>query len=203
MPRETFGAIVREYRRYAFLLLAFVALLIGIEIVDSSVLGHRLDAFGIRPREIEGLLGIPLAPFLHGNLPHVLANASGLLGFGALILFLRGPRTLLWTSIVTVLVSGVGTWLVGAPHSVHIGASGLVFGWLAYVLTIGWYERRFGTLLVSIAALFVFGGMVVGVLPGQVGISWEAHAFGFLGGWLATRGLSRRGKGARESVRSL
>lgn len=87
---------------------------------------------------------------------------------------------------------GLGTWLVGASDSVHIGASGLVFGYFGYLLLAGFFERRFFSILLSLLVLFAWGGMIFGVLPGQTGISWEGHLFGFLGGGLSAKLLAKK-----------
>lgn len=173
-PRVTVAALV---------IVAFVALLYGVELVDSLV-GHRLDGFGVRPRQEDGLDGIAFAPLLHLGWAHLLANTLPLLVFGFLILLAGVTRWLAVTAVVWV-VGGVGTWLTGQPDSVHIGASVLAFGWLVYLLLRGVFSRRVGQVLLGLVLLLVYGGLLLGVLPGQPGVSWQGHLFGAVGGGLA------------------
>lgn len=90
---------------------------------------------------------------------------------------------------------GLGTWLFGSP-GLHLGASGLVFGWMVFLLVRGFFVRSLGQILVAAALFLYWGGMLWGVLPGQPGVSWEGHLFGALGGllaaWLVARVNSRR-----------
>jgi membrane associated rhomboid family serine protease len=167
----------------ALVIVAFVALLYGVELVDSLV-GHRLDGFGVRPRQEDGLDGIAFAPLLHLGWAHLLANTLPLLVFGFLILLAGVTRWLAVTAVVWV-VGGVGTWLTGQPDSVHIGASVLAFGWLVYLLLRGVFSRRVGQVLLGLVLLLVYGGLLLGVLPGQPGVSWQGHLFGAVGGGLA------------------
>ena len=173
-PRVTVAALV---------IVAFVALLYGVELVDSLV-GHRLDGFGVRPRQEDGLDGIAFAPLLHLGWAHLLANTLPLLVFGFLILLAGVTRWLAVTAVVWV-VGGVGTWLTGQPDSVHIGASVVAFGWLVYLLLRGVFSRRVGQVLLGLVLLLVYGGLLLGVLPGQPGVSWQGHLFGAVGGGLA------------------
>jgi len=176
-PREPRVAVA------ALVIVAFVALLYGVELVDSLV-GHRLDGFGVRPRQEDGLDGIAFAPLLHLGWAHLLANTLPLLVFGFLILLAGVTRWLAVTAVVWV-VGGVGTWLTGQPDSVHIGASVLAFGWLVYLLLRGVFSRRVGQVLLGLVLLLVYGGLLLGVLPGQPGVSWQGHLFGAVGGGLA------------------
>jgi membrane associated rhomboid family serine protease len=176
-PREPRVAVA------ALVIVAFVVLLYGVELVDSLV-GHRLDGFGMRPRQEDGLDGIAFAPLLHLGWAHLLANTLPLLVFGFLILLAGVTRWLAVTAVVWV-VGGVGTWLTGQPDSVHIGASVLAFGWLVYLLLRGVFSRRVGQVLLGLVLLLVYGGLLLGVLPGQPGVSWQGHLFGAVGGGLA------------------
>lgn len=172
---------------------ATLALLWGLELVDQLALAGTLDGFGIHPRELWGLLGILASPLLHGGFGHLGSNTIGLLVFGTLVL-MWGRREFLWVTLVSTLVGGLGTWLIGATDSVHIGASGVVFGYFGYVLARGFYERKFLSILISVAVGFLFGSMLFGAVPGMAGpgISWECHLFGLLGGVLVARRLQRK-----------
>jgi membrane associated rhomboid family serine protease len=148
------------------------------------VTGHRLDEAGVRPRATDGLDGILFAPLLHGGWAHLVANTVPLLVFGFLILLAGVSRWLAVTAVVW-LVGGVGTWLVSPPNTVTIGASVLAFGWLVYLLLIGIFSRTLWQVLVGVGLLVLYGGVLLGVLPGQPGVSWQGHLFGALGGALA------------------
>ncbi|MCA9701184.1 MAG: rhomboid family intramembrane serine protease, partial [Myxococcales bacterium] len=130
-------------------------------------------------------------PFLHGGLGHLISNSIGILTLGTLVAAHGRGRWALITLVATLL-GGLGIWLIGASGSNHIGASGVVFAYFGYLLTAGLFERRFGSILLSVVVLLLWGGMIFGVLPGQVGISWEGHLFGFLAGVLMARVLARR-----------
>jgi membrane associated rhomboid family serine protease len=155
------------------------------------VLGNPLDAFGIRPREVDGLFGVLFAPFLHVGFQHLIANTIPFVILGWFVL-LRETWHFLAVSAVVIVLGGLGVWLFGQSGSVHIGASGLVFGYLGYLMLGGWFERRFTTILGSLFVGVLYGGLVLGVLPGTPGVSWEGHLFGFLSGVLMAWLLARR-----------
>jgi membrane associated rhomboid family serine protease len=185
-------AIKRELKGQAILLAGIVALLWVIEGVNA-VFGQALDVYGVIPRALVGLRGILFAPFLHGGFVHLMANTVPLVVLGWLIM-LRETRDFFIVSAVSALVGGLGTWLIAPSGTVHIGASGVVFGFLGYLLARGWFERK--PLSVVLAALVgvLYGGAILGVLPGKVGISWQSHLFGLLGGILAARCMTRGGR---------
>lgn len=166
------------------LILGFVVAIWLIELVNSQM-GHRLNAFGIVPRTAYGLIGIPLSPFLHFGLNHLVSNTIVFLGLSGLIAF-RGSRKLFSVSVFIILLGGLGVWALGRP-AIHIGASGLVFGYFGYLVARGWYERRLGSILIAIIVIVLYGGLIVGVLPAPGFVSWEAHLFGLIAGVLAAR----------------
>lgn len=168
----------------------FVALLWVIEMVDV-LLGNSLDAEGIHPLDGEGLLGIVFAPFLHAGWAHLSSNSGPLLVLGFLIL-LSGVTRWAQVSIVVAVVAGLGTWLFGGVGTVHLGASGLVFGYLTYLLVRGVVARKPWQILVGVVVFMVYGSLLWGVLPTQVGVSWQGHLFGAVGGVLAAWILDRR-----------
>lgn len=175
----------------------FVVVLWVAEIVDT-VLGGSLDDEGIRPGSTDGLLGILFAPLLHAGFGHLVANTVPLLVLGFLVL-LSGLRRGLAVTAVVWLVGGLGTWLFGGVGTVHLGASGVVFGWLAYLLVRGFFTRHPVEVLVGVGVLLVYGGMLLGVLPGTPGVSWQGHLFGAVGGVLAAWWLARRPAAARTA----
>lgn len=180
----------RRWVRPAGVSAGFVALLWLVEIVDALT-AASLDRHGIRPRSDEGLWGIVFAPLLHGGWTHLEGNSGPLLVLGFLVAVVSTAR---WVAVLawSWLVSGVGVWLVAPPNSLTLGASGLVFGLLAYLLVAGFLERRPARTLVSVAVFLVYGSILLGVLPGQPGISWQGHLFGAVGGVVAAYRLSGR-----------
>lgn len=150
-----------------------------------------LDSFGIRPGDVVGLRGIAFAPFLHGDWEHVMANTIPFLVMGAMILLHR-KSDFIWVTIIVAIIGGLGTWIVGDRGSVHIGASGVVFGYLGFLLAAGIFEKNRIMIARSLAVFMIYGGLLWGVLPQGPGISWEGHFFGLLGGVLAAWLLARK-----------
>jgi len=168
----------------------FVGLLYLVELADAEVFGGRLDGGGIRPREVSGLDGVLFAPLLHGGWAHLSANTLPVLLFGFLAMAAGLHQ---WVAVTATiwLVSGFGVWLAAAPGSVTVGASGLVFGWLTFLLARGWFNRSALQILLAVVLLFFWGGLLLGVLPSRPDISWQGHLFGALAGvlaaWLAAK----------------
>lgn len=182
--------MAKEFGLQIKILFGVVVLLWAAEIIDQVIFQGALNSFGIRPRSLPGLFGIIFAPFLHGNFQHLLTNTIPLVSLGWLIM-LRETEDFFWVSIISAIVSGLGTWLIAAPNSVHIGASGVVFGYFGFLLLRGYFERSAVAIAFSLLVAFLYGGIIWGVLPTQPGISWEGHLFGFLGGVLAAKLLAR------------
>jgi membrane associated rhomboid family serine protease len=187
-------------------ILSFVALLYIIEIWDS-LSGHHLDNNGIRPLETDGLWGIIFAPVLHSNWQHLMANTGPALVLGFLVTLAGLSRFIFATAIVWI-VGGFGTWLIGnigAPPGVetnHIGASGLIFGWLTFLLVFGIFTRNVWEIITGLIVLIVYGSILLGVLPGTLGVSWQGHLCGAIAGVLAAYMLSSPERKARELRRS-
>ena len=184
-------------------ILTFVALLYIIEILDQ-LSGHRLDRNGIRPLEADGLKGILFSPFLHADWGHLPANTGPALVLGFLVTLTGIGRFITATAIIWI-VGGLGTWLLGdldgCPlQTNHIGASGLVFGWLGFLLVFGWLSRHLWWIGISLVVLLVYGGILWGAVPsvaGCGGVSWQGHLSGALAGVLAAYLLSRPEREAR------
>jgi membrane associated rhomboid family serine protease len=183
-------------------ILSFIALLYIIEVIDS-LSGHHLDDNGIRPLETDGLWGIIFAPLLHSNWQHLMANTVPALILGFLVT-LAGLSRFIYATAIVWIVGGFGTWLignVGAPPGVetdHIGASGLIFGWLTFLVFFGLFTRTVWQIVVGIVVLLFYGGVLLGVLPGTYGVSWQGHLCGALAGLLAAYVLSRPERRARQ-----
>lgn len=172
--------------------LKLLAVLVGLmwvsEIVDTALHG-KLDQYGILARDPDGLFGILAAPFLHGGFGHLISNTLPLLMLGALIAVSGALRLFAVTAIVTT-VGGLGTWLISPPHTNTIGASGVVFGYATYLIARGLFNRRFGQVAIGVIVVVVWGGVLLGGLLPQDGISWQGHLFGGIAGILAAWVLS-------------
>ena len=184
MARKT-TAVGRTLRWQASVLSGTLGVFWGVFAVNS-LLGGALNVLGVIPRTTVGLRGILFAPFLHADLNHLLANTIPYLILGWLVM-LRDSRHFVPTTLLSMLGAGVLAWTLGAPGSVHIGASGVVFGYLGFLLLGGWYARSFSSILLSLGVAAAWGGLVLGVMPGTAGVSWQAHLGGFAGGVIAAR----------------
>ena len=173
-------------------ILSFVAVLYVVEAFDTLTGGWLEQEGGIEPRDLEGIDGIVLAPLIHGDWAHLLANTAPLLLLGFFLL-LSGLRR--WAAVTATvwLVGGVGVWLFGPAGTIHVGASVLVFGWLVYLMLRGLVTGHPGQLALGVILLLLYGGALWGVLPGQPGVSWQGHLFGAVGGALAVWQLDRKG----------
>jgi membrane associated rhomboid family serine protease len=163
-------------------LLAPAAVFWIVEIVNA-LLGHQLCVWGIIPRTKQGLPGILFSPFLHAGFGHLISNTLPYLALGSLVVA-RGVGQFLAASVFIILVGGLGVWTIGSP-GLHVGASGLIFGYFGFLVALGWYERSLSSLLVSVMVIILYGGMIWGILPMYPGVSWEAHFCGLIAGILA------------------
>ncbi|WP_248962597.1 rhomboid family intramembrane serine protease [Sphaerisporangium perillae] len=170
-----------------------VALLIGVEWaveITDYVLPENLDLYGIRSQDVHGLGGILLAPFLHAGFAHLMANTVPLAILGFLAA-LRGLGRFFVASLIIIVLSGLGVWFL-SPPGVTVGASGLVFGYFGYVVTRGLFDRHLLDIVLGIGVAVLYYSLIWGVLPGQPGISWQAHLFGLVGGVIAAWTLRRK-----------
>ena len=165
----------------------------AVEVADVIV-GYQLDQYGIEARETDGLDGIVTAPFLHVGFGHLISNTIPFVIMGVLIAF-EGARRLLAVFAIVALVSGLGTWLVAPEGSIHVGASGVVFGFATYLIARGWFNRRTSQVAIGLVVVVIWGGVLVGGLQPRDGISWQGHLFGAIGGLVAARVLARRDAG--------
>ncbi len=158
-----------------------VALIWIVEVVNL-VLGHRLTSWGILPRSFSGLIGIPLAPLLHGGFWHAVSNTLPLLILGSLTL--AGGKKMFWETTVNVtLLSGALVW-VFAREAYHVGASGLVFGYFGVILARAYLDRSISSIAIAIITVMAYGGLIWGILPTRSYISFESHLFGLIAGFL-------------------
>lgn len=174
---------LQSARTHAATLATFVGLLWVVH-VANVLLGGALLSFGIHPRTLVGLYGLFFAPFLHASAMHLLVNTVSFVVLGVLMRF-RHRNDFVVVAGVGALTSGAGAWLLGAPGSVHIGASGVIFAFLGFLMARGIFERSLSSILLSVLVTWFFGSMVWGILPAVgAAISWQAHLFGLLGGIL-------------------
>lgn len=134
----------------------------------------ELGRFGVQPRELVGLPGILLAPLLHGGFAHLIANSVPLFVLATGMLYLY-PYSTAKVFPAVYLGPGIAVWLLAQPSTVHIGASGLVYGLVSYVFVAGMIRRDRRAIAASMLVYFLYGTLVWGVFPGQRGISWQTH----------------------------
>ncbi len=184
---------VKQSRITAILTVAgMLAAMWVFEVLDSLLLRGTLDQrLGLRSWDFQGLWTMFTAPFMHGNLEHLIGNSLPFLVLGVLVAF-SGLGRFLLTTLIIVVVSGVGVWLFSSPTSLTVGASGLVFGYFGYTVLRGIIERKTVDIVIMICVVLFYGTMIWGVLPQYPGVSWQAHLFGFLGGLLAAYLLPKR-----------
>jgi len=140
-----------------------------------------LRIYGIIPRHLYGLWGILAAPFLHGDMQHLIAN-SGIL-FILLTVSLSYSRARTFKALLIImLLGGAMVWLLGGAGTVHIGASGIIFGLIGYLMCLGLFRRNWQALMISVGVTLLYGGALYSLLIYVPGISWSGHLFGFLSG---------------------
>jgi membrane associated rhomboid family serine protease len=184
------GRLGPDRKNALLLVVGMIALMWVLEIIDVAA-DHRLDQYGIHPRDVDGLPEIVSAPFLHVGFQHLISNTIPFAIMGAAIALGGLVRVALVTAVVG-LVSGLGTWLIAPANSIHLGASGLVFGYASYLIARGIYSRRLAEIAVGVVVVGVWGLALLQSLLPQEGISWQAHLFGAVGGVVAASLLAKR-----------
>ncbi|MGL5032207.1 MAG: rhomboid family intramembrane serine protease, partial [Microcystaceae cyanobacterium] len=144
------------------------------------------DQFGIMPHSVIGLRGILFSPFLHGGFGHLIANTIPFIILGWLVM-IQETSDFWIVTMITMIVGGLGVWTFAPSNTIHIGASGVIFGYLGFLLFRGYFQRNFASILLSLVVGFLYGGLIWGVLPTQPGVSWQGHLFGFIGGAFAAK----------------
>jgi membrane associated rhomboid family serine protease len=163
------------------LIAVFAAVIWAIQIANAH---HDYDynRFGLKPRELDGLWGVVTQPFLHESYGHLLSNTVPLLGIGW-VLMLSGLRVWLFVTATVIVLGGFATWLVAPSNTTIVGASGLVFGWLGYLLARAYFTRRLKWIFTAVALLLFFGTLLGSLLPTvNARVSWQSHICGFLAG---------------------
>jgi membrane associated rhomboid family serine protease len=201
------GPPIQQRIRPALVVVGTLAALILIVQIVNWLMGYRLDQFGIEPRDASGLWGVLAAPLLHGSWAHFLSNLVPLVVMGTVIA-LWGIRQFVAVTLLVWLVSGIGVWLVAPANTITVGASGLVFGWLAFLIARGIFSRSWLQIVVGVLFLAVYGSLfwtgivsvAVADVSGVVTVSWQAHLFGALGGLLAAFFVGRADATQRRAI---
>lgn len=162
----------------------YVVVIWAVHIVNQYVLGGSLLAYGVHPLDTTAWWTVFTAPLIHGNFAHLISNTIP----GALFTFViaaSGKHVWLKSTLIITLVAGMGTWLIGGVGTVHIGASGVLYGWFAYLLVRGIFNRSMAQLAIGVVIASVYSGLIWGIFPTMPGVSWQAHLCGFIGGIIA------------------
>lgn len=184
--------------RAAGIATAVVVVMWVLEILDT-LLAHRLDSLGITSWNFFDLPSLVTAPFVHVGFDHLLANTLPFFVLAVLILLSSVLRWLQVTGI-TALTSGLFAFFVNPPHVNTEGMSGVIFGYVTYLIARGVLTRRWTQLLLGVAILVAYGSVLWGVLPLNPGVSWQGHLGGAAGGVLAAWLLHRRERDAQVPV---
>jgi membrane associated rhomboid family serine protease len=194
MQNDISRVVINDWLYQTRFLIYLVLIAWIVAIVNFGLLAGALNQLGIRPRSLSGLQGILFAPFLHSDWHHLEGNTVSFVIFGGLIL-LQEPSNFGAVTTLVALSSGVGTWIFGRAtrkqrSTVHIGASGVVFGYLGFLFSLAYFDRNLSTAVLLVLLTFFYSKYLWGLLPLHESISWEEHLFGFLGGIFAARHLS-------------
>jgi membrane associated rhomboid family serine protease len=173
----------------AVLLASIVALMWLLEIINTLD-SNRLDSDGIYPRNFGRLWGILTAPFLHVSFQHLIDNTIPFVFMG-LIIALRGATRVAMVTLIVIIVGGLGTWLIAPSHTVTVGASGVVFGYAAYLVARGLFNRNALELVVGAVVGVLWGGALISSVVPHTGVSWQGHVCGAIGGVVAAWLLAR------------
>ncbi len=171
-------------------LLAVVALLWAILFAGYFFPIHE---YGIWPRSIHGLYGILFAPFIHAGIDHLIANSISLLLLGSIFLTIERKLSI-YIVLFIIVIGGLGTWVIGRGGYAHIGASGVIYGILGYLLAMGVFNRSIRTVIISLLVFFLYGGAIWGIFPAAGFVSWESHLCGFLAGIATARIYAKNGR---------
>jgi membrane associated rhomboid family serine protease len=187
--------VQRDPRGFIFIV-AMVAVMWLVEVYDA--LGGDPDSEGIRPRDPDGLVGVVASPFLHGSWGHLIGNTIPFLVLG-LAIAIGGLARVAIVSAIVIVVGGLGTWITGPSNSIHIGASGMVFGFAAYLIARGAYTRTAVHIIGGLVVLAVYGATLLSGFVPTPGVSWQGHFFGGVGGVVAARFIHHRRAAAQSA----
>ncbi|HEY9647257.1 MAG TPA: rhomboid family intramembrane serine protease [Chroococcidiopsis sp.] len=177
-----------ELTDHARVLLGFLGIMWGVWVADE-ILGNSLTKqLALVPRTGPGLKGILFSPLLHGNFNHISGNSVSLLVLGGLII-LKDMQSFWIVTPFVWLIAGLGVWLFGQSDTKVVGASGIAFGYLGFLLAQGYYDRSVGAILIAVLVAMLYGKLIWSVFPLYERVSWQAHLFGFISGVAAAKYL--------------
>ena len=155
-------------------------------------MNQRLDNNGVRPWTVDGLWGIVFAPVLHSDWAHLISNTVPAFVLTFVIVLSSGTMRWLEATAIVWVTAGAGTWLIGGLNTNHVGASSLIFGWVAFLVLRGVFAKKLSEIAIGIVIAAVYGYLIWGVLPTAPGVSWQGHLCGAIGGVIAAVVLGRR-----------
>ena len=186
MGTEDAQSVLDEARTALFVMVGFLAVLWIIQVVNVADHYQLTQDYGIKPRDLGSLPDILTAPFLHVSWTHIESNSGPLFIFGFLAAY-RGVARFVGLTALVILVSGLADWFTGSPNTVGVGASGVVFGYLGYILVRGFFDRHAIDIMIGAVMALCFAYQFTVLLP-HAGIGWQAHigglAAGVVGGWV-------------------
>ncbi|NCG28563.1 MAG: rhomboid family intramembrane serine protease [Verrucomicrobiales bacterium] len=166
----------------SLLLFSIVIIFWIVTTIDQNIPERNFTLnYGIKARDLDGILGIFIAPFLHVNYQHLIGNTLPFLALGGLVL-LSGRGRFIFTSILSAVISGLGIWIFAKEGTVHVGSSILIFSYLGFLLMQAWFTRSITWCLVALIASIFYGALILTLLYQKNGISWHGHFFGFITG---------------------
>jgi membrane associated rhomboid family serine protease len=184
----------------ALTMLVFTAALYVIEVLDLASGGMLDREGGIASRSVDGLDGILFSPLLHGDWGHLWANTVPFLVLGFLAMA-GGIGQFVMVTATIWLLGGAAVWLFGPDLPYYtIGASGVIFGWLTFLLVRGFFARSLKQIVLALVLFLIWGGVLWGVLPTDAHVSWQAHLFGALAGVLAAWMVARADRGRASAA---
>jgi membrane associated rhomboid family serine protease len=179
-------SMLAEARKALFVMVGFVAILWIIQLANVADHYQLTMSYGIRPRHLGSLPDVVTAPFLHVSWTHLESNSGPLFIFGFLAAY-RGVARFLGLTALVIVVSGLAAWFYGTVGTIGAGASGVVFGYLGYILVRGFFDRRGIDIMLGAVMALCFAYQFTVLLP-RAGIGWQAHigglAAGVVGGWI-------------------
>ena len=170
---------MKNIKKFIAAPLIFIAVIV-VAYLLNVITPFDLNQYGIRPRSISGLFGIPLVVFLHGDFGHLFNNSVPLLILG-MLLRSYGLNYFIKTTISLTLLSGLLTWIF-SPSDLLVGASGLVFAYFSYLITKAMINKTAFTILIAAVVILVYGGLIFSLGHFQEGVSWTGHICGFASG---------------------
>ena len=182
---ESFQQLLTNVLRTAVFMGLFVIALWIIYFVDAVLLHGALKRrFGLRPRSRFCPLCILFSPFLHVNRKHLAANSIPLFVLGSLVM-VQGQPVFWLTTLIVIVIAGLGIWIFGKSNTIHMGASGLILGYFGFTLASVFFSPDLATIIVAIVVAVLYLGLIWQVVPLKQGVSTTGHLFGCLGGIVA------------------